>query len=299
MNVVEITKIPPKESGWLITLLPAVLIIWGYVGVYLFQLAIDSTGRGRGERQVQELAYFPSGVALREVAIEYREVFADYIWLTAIDYYGRHLETDRRYEWLGHIFEILTSLDQRFIGAYHFGAITLAWDAHKPAEALKLLFNGMKANPLNWQLPFDAGFINYMLIGDYESAARLFQVSAKMPGAWSLVVRWVPYALARSGDFETARQMWRELYNSTENRKLRELIIRQLRWLKLEEGLAQIQEAVNQFREKEKRLPFSIQELVFRGYLKDIPEEPFGGRYFLDGDKVRTTTPPSRQAGDI
>ncbi|MEO0068431.1 MAG: hypothetical protein ABIK23_04785 [candidate division WOR-3 bacterium] len=294
-TVVEVTRPVPKAPSFLINIIPAVLVIWGFVGVYLLQLAIDSTSRRRGERLVQELAYFPSGVALRESAVEYQEVLADFIWLTAIDYYGRHLETDQKYDWLGHIFGILTSLDPRFVGAYHFGALTLAWDAHKPIEGLKLLFSGMKANPLNWQLPFDAGFINYMLIGDYEAAARLFLVSSKLPNAWSMVARWVPYALARSGDFATARQMWRDLYYSTENKKLRELIVRQLRWLTLEEGLAQIQDAVNRFSEKEKRLPYSIEELLSRGYLKELPEEPYGGRYFLDGDKVRTTTPRSRR----
>jgi hypothetical protein len=294
MNLTEITKPVPKGPGWLVTLLPVVLIVWGFVGVYLLQLALDSTGR-RGERLIQELAYFPSGVALREVAIEYREIIADFIWLTAIDYYGRHQQTDRRYEWLGHIFEILTTLDPRFIGAYHFGAITLAWDAHQPAEALRFLLSGMKANPLNWQLPFDAGFINYILIGDYQSAARLFQVASKLPNAWPIIERWVPYATARSGDFATAREMWKDLYYSTDNKKLKELIVRQLKWLKLEEGLATIQRAVDQFIEKEKRSPASIQELLNRGYLRELPEEPYGGRYYLDGNKVRTTTPPSRR----
>lgn len=240
---------------------------------------------------MQELAYFPSGVALREVAVEYREVIADFIWLVAIDYYGRHQETDRRYDWLGHIFEILTTLSPRFIGAYHFGAITLAWDAHNPRAALQLLFTGMKANPLSWQLPFDAGFINYMLIGDYKSAAQLFRIAASLPNAWTVVSRWVPYVTAKAGDFETARQMWRDLYYSTENKKLRELIIRQLKWLKLEEGIAVIQAAVDSFWEQEKRLPVGISELVVRGYLKEVPEEPFGGKYFLDGKTVRTTTP--------
>jgi len=295
MNMVEVARPAPRGPGWLLNMLPAVMVIWGFVGIYLLQLALDSTSRRQGERLVQELAYFPSGVALKESAVEYREALADFIWLTAIDYYGRHLASDQKYEWLGHIFGILTSLDPRFIGAYHFGALTLAWDAHQPIEGLKLLFSGMKANPLDWQLPFDAGFINYMLIGDYQSAARLFQVSAKMPGAWAMVARWVPYVLARSGDFAAARQMWRDLYYSTENKKLRELIIRQLQWLKLREGMAQIQDAVNRFSEEEKRLPFSIEELIYRGYLKELPEEPFGGRYFLDGDKVRTTTPPSKR----
>ncbi len=294
MQYTEVTKGKTPTSIWAVTILPLVLIVWGFVGIYLLQLAIDSSIR-RPERVIQELAYFPSGVALKELAIEYHELVADFIWLTAIDYYGRHQETDRRYEWLGHIFWILTTLDPRFIGAYHFGAITLAWDAHKPNEALRLLYRGMKANPLNWRLPFDAGFINYLLIGDYESAARLFRIAANLPNAWSVVERWVPYATARSGDFATARQMWKELYENTENRKLKELIVRQLKWLRLEESLAEIQSAVNEFVEKEKRAPVSIEELLRKKYLKRIPVEPYGGKFFLDGTKVRTTTPPSRR----
>jgi len=292
VKITEVTAPLPKGPGLLMNILPAVVVVWGFVGVYLLQLAIDSTSRRQGERLMQELAYFPSGVALREAAIEYREIVADFIWLTAIDYYGRHQETDRRYEWLGHIFEILTTLDPRFVGAYHFGAITLAWDAHKPIEALRLLLNGLKANPLNWQLPFDAGFINYMLTGDYKSAAQLFQVAAELPGAWTVVSRWVPYITAKTGDFETARQMWKDLYYSTENKKLRELIIRQLQVLKLEEGIARLQEAVDQFYEKEKRLPHRIEELIGQGYIKEIPEEPFGGKYFIENGKVRSTTQP-------
>lgn len=292
MKVTEITSPVFRGPGVLMNTLPAVVVVWGFVGVYLLQLAIDSTSRRQGERLMQELAYFPSGVALREAAIEYREIVADFIWLTAIDYYGRHQETDRRYEWLGHIFEILTTLDPRFLGAYHFGAITLAWDAHKPIEALRLLLNGMKVNPLAWQLPFDAGFINYMLTGNYTSAAHLFQVAAELPGAWTVVTRWVPYVTAKSGDFETAREMWRELYYATENKKLKELIIRQLQALKLEENLAQLQDAIDRFFEKEGRFPGKIEELVWRGYVKEIPEEPFGGRYFLQDGKVRSTTKP-------
>lgn len=273
-------------------LLPAIVVIWGFVGVYLLQLAIESTARRQGERLMQELAYFPSGVALRQVAMEYREILADFVWLTAIDYYGRHQETDRRYEWLGHIFEILTTLDPRFIGAYHFGAITLAWDAHKPVEAVRLLLNGMKENPLNWQLPFDAGFINYMLIGDYKSAAQLFRVAAELPEAWAVVSRWVPYITAKSGDFETARQMWHDLYYTTENKKLRELIIRQLKWLKVEEAVARLQKAVEEFREKEGRFPVNLEELLRHGYIDKIPEEPFGGEYLIEQGRVRSTTQP-------
>jgi len=291
----EVTERPvPAAAGPLARLLPIVLVLWGFVGAYLLQLSLDRAGEGRmREKVIQELAYFPSGRFIRQVAIEYRELAADLVWLRAIQYYGHHLMTDRRYEWLGHVFEILTTLDQRFIGAYHFGAITLAWDARQPTEALNLLFSGMKANPMAWQLPFDAAFISYMVSRDYETAGVLFDIASRLPGAWLITRRWAAVARAKAGDYETARQMWVEMYNATENKRLRELVVRQLRNLRLTETLDRLQRAVDRFQEDRRRLPAGLDELAATGYVDGVPErDPYGGRYFLDDGKVRTTTPP-------
>jgi tetratricopeptide (TPR) repeat protein len=282
--------------GRLAALLPLVLIIWGFVAVYLLQLSIDGVSKSEmREEVVQDLVYFPSGDFLREATIEYQNVASDAVWLRAIQYYGHHLMTDRKYEWLGHVFEILTALDPHFIGAYHFGAITLAWDAGKPREATRLLVEGMKANPMNWQLPFDAGFISYMLLGDYETAAAFFEVTAKLPDAWLVASRWAAVARAKAGDFDTARDMWLEIYHGTENQQLRRLVVRQLRLLILEEALGRLQEAVSRFREDRGFLPSSIFDLIRAGYVERIPEEPYGGRFYLDNGRVRSTTPPSQR----
>jgi len=282
--------------GRLAPMLPLVLIVWGFVSVYLLQLSIDSTSKAEmREKVVQDLVYFPSGDFLREATIEYQNVASDAVWLRAIQYYGHHLMTDRKYEWLGHVFEILTTLDPQFIGAYHFGAITLAWDAAKPREATRLLVEGMKANPMDWQLPFDAGFINYMLLADYEAAAAFFEVTAKLPGAWLVASRWAAVARAKAGDFVTARDMWLEIYHGTENQQLRKLVVRQLRLLILEEGLGRLQEGVDRFREDRGFLPGSIPELIRAGYIDRMPEEPYGGRFYLDNGRVRSTTPPNQR----
>lgn len=296
--VEEIQPVAADSSspGRLAALLPLVLVIWGFVSVYLLQLSIDGTSKAEmREEVVQDLVYFPSGDFLREATIEYQNVASDAVWLRAIQYYGHHLMTDRKYEWLGHVFEILAALDPQFIGAYHFGAITLAWDAGKPREATRLLVEGMKANPLDWQLPFDAGFINYMLLDDYETAAVFFEITAKLPDAWLVASRWAAVARAKAGDFGTARDMWLEIYHGTENQQLRKLVARQLRLLILEEALGRLQEAADRFREDRGSLPGSIPELIRAGYVDRVPEEPYGGRFYLDNGKVRSTTPPNQR----
>lgn len=286
----------PPGPGWLGRLFPLVLILWGFVGVYLMQLAIDGSSRGQmRERVVQEMMYFPSGTFLRQVTIEYQTLASDLVWLRAVQYYGEHLMSDQKYDWLGHVFGILAELDPRFIGAYHFGAITLAWDAHQPQEAVELLVRGMKANPMDWQLPFDAGFISYMLLRDYEQAGMFFDIASRLPGAWLVSSRWAAVATSKAGSFEDARAMWLEIYQGTDNRNLKALVVRQIRLLKLEEGLARLQQAVDRFRAERERYPVSLAEVVRAGYVERFPEEPYGGRFYLSNGRVESTTPPGQR----
>lgn len=282
---------PEKLAG----LLPVVLVVWGFVLVYLLQLSLDGVSRQSArEKLVSELAYFPSGRFLRQAAVEYQNVAADFVWLRAVQYYGHHLMTDRKYEWLGHVFDILTTLDPRFRGAYHFGAMTLAWDARQPDSAVRFLVKGMKQNPMDWQLPFDAGFISYMLLDDYEAAANYFGIASKLPNAWMVTERWAAISMAKAGRFEVARQMWLDIYHGTENRALRALALRQLKHLKLTEGIAVLQQAVDLYKERTGQFPPSLSALVETGLIRQIPEEPYEGRYYLENGRVRSSTPPSR-----
>jgi tetratricopeptide (TPR) repeat protein len=294
----EVTSRPraSRGAGPLARILPAVLIVWGFVGVYLLQLSLDRAGENRmREKAISEMTYFPSGRFVREASIEYQSLAADFVWLRAIQYYGYHLMSDRKYEWLGHVFGILTSLDARFIGAYHFGAITLAWDAGKPHEAVDFLSSGMKANPLSWQIAFDAGFICNMLLRDYDRASEYFEVASKMPNAWFILPRWAAIAKAKAGDFQTARDMWLEILKGTENKALKALVVRQLKNLNLAEVTDRLQKAVLRFQEDRGRLPTDLHELTTAGYIERIPDEPFGGQFYLKDGKVVTTTPPNRR----
>lgn len=296
-----LTEVRPRQPRArvlrpLAVVLPVALVVWGFVCAYLIQLALDRAGEGQmREKAVAELAYFPSGRFVRQAAIEYQGLAADLVWLRAIQYYGYHLMTDRKYEWLGHVFAILTSLDPAFIAAYHFGAITLAWDARKPHEAIDFLMQGMKSNQLNWQIPFDAGFIYYIVLRDYDRASTFFEVASKMPNSWFILARWAAIAKAKAGDFRTAREMWLDILKGTQNRALKALVVRQMKHLAIEETLDRLQKAVQQFEEDRRRPPRDLSELVGEGYVEDIPEEPFGGQYVLKRGRVVSTTPPAKR----
>lgn len=217
-----------KKISWK-RILVVIIIAIGFIGIWLIQFHIDIEKQKKiTEKFVGELMYFPSGRFLKPTFIEYQSIASDLIWLRAIQYYGQHLITDNKYEWLEHIFDILTTLDRKFIGAYDFGSQIIAWDAGRAYEALKLLHQGIAYNPLNWRLVFNAGFINYMLTKDYVTAGYYFEIASKLPETWKITERWAAFSYKKGGAKEMAIEIWANIYLTTQNSRLKALAERQL-----------------------------------------------------------------------
>lgn len=264
-----------------------ILVFIFFIGFYFLQREIDKERKVTlREILLQELMYFPSGRFLKQIAIEYDNLLSDVVWLRAIQYYAFHFATDRKYDYLFHIFDILTTLDERFSGAYHFGSYCLAWDAKKPDSAIYLLKRALASDPLNWQHYFDIGFINYMVTKNYEDAGYYFYLAAQLPGTWKISERWAAFAYGKSEKKEFAEILWQDIYHSTDNPHLKETAKRGLKVLKRERDIEYLQKGVNRFIQDRKKNPASLLELYREGYIDSIPKEPFGYYYKIKNGKV-------------
>jgi len=182
----------------------------------------------------EELMYFPSGTFVRQTSLGQECTVADLAWLRAIQYYGHHRLTDRRYTMVGHIFDVVTTLDPKFIQAYVFGALILSQDAGKPYEGLALLRKGMRCNPENWILAFETGFIYYVVLRDYRSAGQYFSISSRLPGAPDYTSRFAAFVEERAGHTETAIKLWQEVAASSANKYVKEMAEEKVAELKAE-----------------------------------------------------------------
>ncbi len=205
----------PRSLGEVLLVLLAVALL--AAGIPVRELA----ARDAGSEPKQELMYFPSGKFLQESALGHTTTLADLAWLRAIQYYGHHKLTDRRYDLMGHVFDVVTTLDPNFIHAYVFGAVVLSQDAGRPAEGLALLRKGVRHNPDNWLLVFEMGFIYYVILEDYENAGRYFRLSSRLPGAPDFTSRFAAFVNERAGRVETALQLWSEIARATPNPQLK------------------------------------------------------------------------------
>ncbi|KPJ60789.1 MAG: hypothetical protein AMJ46_04780 [Latescibacteria bacterium DG_63] len=194
------------------------------IGFLCGAIAVKRSMKGSAlHQQGEELMYFPSGRFLKQASLGHENTFADVVWLRAIQYYGEHRLTDRKYDMVGHIFDVMTTLDPQFIHAYAFGALVLAEDAGKPIDGLKLLRKGMSHNPDDWYLAFETGFIYYIVLRDSENAGRYFSLSSKLPGAPEFTSRFAAFVEERAGHTETALRLWEESARMTENARIKEM----------------------------------------------------------------------------
>ena len=80
-------------------------------------------------------------------------------------------------------FDMITTLDPRFVGVYEFAAVVLP--AVDLPGAVALLEKGIRANPEHWYLHQQLAYIHWQR-GDYGAAADAFRRGSRMTTA-----RWM------------------------------------------------------------------------------------------------------------
>jgi hypothetical protein len=239
---------------------------------------------------IGELMYFPSGIAVKAVSMGFYAPLADFVWLRFIQYYGEHRLTDKKFELMFHILDILTTLDKHFTYAYTLGAFMLTHDAKRPDQARKLLKKGMNSVPDDWRHPYIYGFIHYVFIKDYKTAQVYFRLSAQKPGAPEMCRRWAAYTTYfKLGDRRASLAMWIDFYNTTENPEEKQLADIYIKRIKMEIDLELLNEKLHEFTTIHGFTPKSLQRLVNSGLLDSIPSEPHGEMYKIRNDTVYST----------
>lgn len=192
----------------------------------LMAVVVVSLGRLDAEKrraERQDRLYFPSGRALVESSVGFREVAADYLWFRFVQYFGSYAKGQHDLRYFDLLIDAITRLDPRFVEAYHFASL-VAWselgDFNKSIDLLK---RGILANPGSAKLHFQIGFTYYVFYQDYPRAATWFEAAARCPDGGDTEERFAAFARFRAGDDRVSLELWKELARSTESPQMREL----------------------------------------------------------------------------
>ncbi len=234
----------------------------------------------------------PSAVA-QIVALEFKGLFADAIFSRAMTYYGGKLirkeePTEEEWNWIYRNMEVATDLDNYFLDPYYFGAMNLAWGTNKVKEANLLLEKALKYRDWDWTIPFYLGFNHFFFLQDNEKAAFYLMESARRETSVSLIPILAARLAYQGKRTENAIIFLQEIIRKTDNENVKKAYEKRLNALK---GILFLERAVTAYKERFKRLPEKLDNLIVKNVLREIPPDPYGGKFYIDKDgSIKTTS---------
>jgi hypothetical protein len=160
------------------------------------------------------VVFVPSPSVYRHLSPSARATLADAYWLTTIQYYGEHVNSDNRLDSLPAMVRLVADLSPHFKEAYFFGSFAMA-DAGQPGAGYALLEKGFAANPRDWRFPSDLGFFAYRYgSGPHKdsAASQWYADAARLPGAPPLVLRLAAELATKANSKQTAIDLWTQAY---------------------------------------------------------------------------------------
>lgn len=287
-----------KRDAFLILLLG-----FGMVAVVLLSRSIDSR-RSAAATNFSEQQLYVSGPTAKRMTMAFNGLAADWYWMRTLQYVGRkivgHQDThegqfdlndlsklDLRL--LPSLLQVTTTLDPQFIAAYEYGAVILP-DV-SPDDAVALLNHGIASNPDSWRLHQHLGYIHWQR-KNYEKASEVYANGSKLPGAPAWMAAMAARMNAERGSRATAREMYRRLYEASQDDAIKEMVTGHLMRLDWLDDRDLIRPMLNEYRARSGRCPASWREIAvnFTGTRLRIdlatgaPLDPSGLPYRLIND---------------
>jgi hypothetical protein len=251
-------------------------------------LVVDRVDDVRAGATLSDILYIPSSRALKRMSLGFNGLLADVYWTRAVQYFGsKHYDRAARYELLAPLLEITTDLDPHLIVAYQFGSIFLSQrppeGAGKPEEAAKLVEKGIRENPNAYHLYFNLGWIQNSELKDYAAASSTFQRGSEVKGSPPAFKVLAAAMAQHGGDIATARFLWTQIYNTTEDKSIRANAIKRLQALRVDEEVPLLESVLQQYKRSTGRCPAKWSELQAVGWNGPILD-PVGNPYRITVD---------------
>lgn len=239
-----------------------------------------------------ELSYLPKGEYLKVAVLGYRQLAADLIWIKALQHFGVRKQTAEGYRWAYHAVDVLTDLDPKFAFAYQVAGTILSVSAGQVQESVAILTKGVQHNPEVWELPFFLGYDYFFELHDPVAAAKYFRLASMLPGSPEYLPKLAARMTVEAGDPGAALEFLQRLYQQVQDERLREGLAQRMKEVIAERDIQFLEEAVRRYKARYRTLPRRLEDLVTRGIILSIPEEPLGGVYELRGPEgtVASTT---------
>ncbi len=251
------------------TIIAIAVIICGFAAVFVLSNHLEQIkpqlpeGYGDSDLALQ-------GTKLKGFTFGAEGLLADWYWLQSLQYLGNKVvnsKDDLNLENLSNLnprllypyLDNATDLDPQFMAVYEYGAVVLP--AIDVKHAIKFIEKGIKNNPKEWRFYHNLGYI-YWRQNDFAKAAEIYTKGAAIDNAPPFMKLMAAKMKNEGGSRETAREIYRQMAENSEDKQTREMgELRLLQLDSLEERDA-IRTTLQKFKEKNNRCANSLQEIL-------------------------------------
>ncbi len=213
----------------------ALAIVAGLAFVFLLSRTIDSQ-RPAPDQSFEEERLYVNGTAAKRLSLGFNGLMADWYWMRSLQYVGRKIMSvpdnvpiddlgALNLKLLAPLLDVSTTLDPQFLEAYQYAAVVMP--AVNIDEAIRLTRKGIAANPGEWRLYHQLGYI-YWQRGDYQTAAAMYGAGASLGQAPPWMHAMQARMAAEGGSRATAREIYGRLYSDSADPKVKDMARRRL-----------------------------------------------------------------------
>lgn len=278
--------------------LPVLLVAMTLGLLYPVQRWIDSMTPSKAVDD--EMLYFASGETIKKLSPGLDAIVADIYWIRTVQYFGGKLidrdnplsldTKDIKMDLLAPLLNVTVTLDPHLIPAYRFGAIFLPERDFR--AAVDLLNRGIEANPSEWRLYQDLGYV-YWQNGDYAKAAEVYERGGKIEGAHWWMSDLAGVMRIRGGSREAAREVYLR-YVDEDDPRVRNQAIARLKQIRSIDEREAINSALAWYKQRFGNCPTSLQTIApglrsmgLQLNEEGLPVDPEGFHYAYDLGQCR------------
>jgi len=250
----------------------------------------------RMESEGRVLSY--SYTRLRLTFPSLKESVADVLYMKTCILVGGNGESKLRSDDWGRVLDnvkVMNRLDRYYFDPYYFVGSYVPWNLTNYPEKIELvnsiLKEGMKYVK-DWRIPFFIGFNYFYFLKQKRKGAEYLKVAASMKGSPQYLRLLVSRLYLETGEIDLAISVTREEIKGAKNKRLKEKLRKRLAALTI---IKELDLAVREFKRFKNRCPETVEELKRFHFINYIPEDPYGGKFYIKDDCTVWTTSNLRE----
>lgn len=282
----------------------AIILIAGFGGIFVLSRALETLKPPANASAVDDDLYF-SPKELAAVGHDFRGLIADWYWINSLQYLGGKIVESNEHNkkvdindlkplnprLLYPMLDTAATLDPQFLTVYSYGAAVLP--AIDNEQAIKLLEKGIAANPDEWRLYNNLGYI-YWQTKNYPKAAEIYTIGATKKDAPVWMKQIGASMQAQGGDRDFALQVYRQMFETAEDEQTKNFAKLRYDQIVALNQLDVINSVLQSFKQSSNRCANSLSEILPR-----LNEESRTKKTEFQLDNSRNLVDPTGAAYDF